>query len=145
MYALKGARHNFYAGHTWDISCPTWCRSFFEVKLNEIFHFHRCYWRRCSSCNHWMFLIMRNSLECTLTDWTSFRKVSTSRWQYDTWIYNFPNQDSSIITKNKHPDYFNWQLEINNICCSSMQSGIFNHYYYHYTITDQTCIFKCNV
>lgn len=105
-----------------------WYYLSFEVKCN-----HRCHLSRsCPVWNHWIFLIMRNSSECTLTDKTSLRKVSTSRWQYDTWIYNFPNQDSSIITKNKHPDSFNWQLEINNIIGWSyyIQSCIFNHYYY---------------
>lgn len=78
----------------------------FEVKLNVIFHFHRYHWSGCCpSWNHRIILIIRNSFECTLTDWTSLWKVSTSRWQYDTWIWNFPNQDSSIITKNKQPDY----------------------------------------
>ena len=50
------------------------------------------------------------------SDWLNIfgKKISASRWQYDTWVCNFPNQDSSIITKNKSSKYFNWLLEINN-------------------------------
>lgn len=104
-----------------------------EEKLTAIFHFYRCHWSRsCPSRHRRTLFVMRNSFVSVLTDRAPLRGASASRWQYDTWICDVSNQDSSIITKNKHPDYFLWQVEINNkfSCNNYTQNSTLKHYFY---------------